>query len=78
MPMTPARVRPVDRVGHLRRPTLFVFAEHDCWVSPEAQARYRAALPPQARLNLLRGRSHGGHLDAAWAERAAEFLASTL
>lgn len=71
-------VRPVDGAARLGRPTLFVFAEHDHWVSPDARALYRAAAPARASFDDVPGLGHADHFTAAWALRVASFLAGSL
>jgi uncharacterized protein len=71
-------VRPVDAAARLTRPTLFVFAERDHWVSPEARALYRAARSASTTIDEIAGAGHADHFSPAWASRVAGFLAASL
>jgi pimeloyl-ACP methyl ester carboxylesterase len=71
-------VRPVDAVPGLARPTLFVFAEHDIWVSAEARGLYRAAAGGRVSIHEIAGRGHADHFDQAWEDRVVGFLASAV
>jgi pimeloyl-ACP methyl ester carboxylesterase len=73
-----ASVRPVDAVAGLARPTLFVFAEHDHWVSPEAQAMYRDAARGRSSIHAIAGKGHADHFDQAWEDRVVGFLAEAV
>jgi pimeloyl-ACP methyl ester carboxylesterase len=78
LPVSVDAVRPVDAAAKLARPTLFVFAERDHWVSPEARALYRSARPSGAVIDEIAGAGHADHFTAAWVERVATFLAASL
>jgi uncharacterized protein len=73
-----AAVRPVDAVPGLTRPTLFVFAGRDHWVSPEAQGLYRAAVGGRSSIHEIPGLGHADHFDQAWEDRVVSFLASAV
>jgi pimeloyl-ACP methyl ester carboxylesterase len=73
-----ASVRPVDAVPGLARPTLFVFAERDHWVSPEAQALYRARVGGRSSIHEIPGLGHADHFNQAWEDRVVGFLASAV
>lgn len=78
LPVPIDRVRPVDAAAGLGRPTLFVFAERDHWVSAEARALYRAARPPRAEIHEIAGLGHADHFTPAWVERVTSFLLATM
>lgn len=67
------QVRPIDAAARLQRPTLFVFARGDAWVTRECRERYRAAMSPACEYLEVDG-SHDGHFDAAWIVHVARFL----
>lgn len=66
-------VRPIDAVPRLTRPTLLVFARGDAWITPEARARYRAAMSPSCEYVEVDG-SHDAHFDAGWVVHVTRFL----
>lgn len=78
LPVPMGAVRPVDAAARLTRPTLFVFAERDHWVSAESRALYRRVSPPQARIDEIAGLGHADHFTPSWAERVVSFLVSTM
>lgn len=72
-----ARVRPIDVVPRLARPTCLLFARRDAWIGEATRARFAAAASPACRLDLVEG-GHTDHLTPAWAQRVAAFLGDAL
>ncbi len=66
-------VRPIDAASKLARPTLFVFARGDAWITPAARARYRAAMSPSCEYVEVDG-PHDRHFDAGWVVHVTRFL----
>jgi hypothetical protein len=71
-------VAPVARGSALARPTLFVFAGHDHWVSRASQGAWRRALGPRAAVQDYPSLGHGDHFTDAWRARVTGFLADNL
>ncbi|MBI5512940.1 MAG: alpha/beta hydrolase [Deltaproteobacteria bacterium] len=71
-------VAPVRRAGALRRPTLFVFAGHDHWVSRASQDAWRRSLAPGSLVQDYPDLGHGDHFTGAWMARVTSFLAEAL
>ncbi|EYF04204.1 alpha/beta hydrolase [Chondromyces apiculatus] len=71
-------VRPVDRSAHLVHPTLFLFAQHDMWVPPEAQAAFRTTACVECQVNVIPGALHAGHFTGPWRAQVTSFLEPAL
>lgn len=67
------RVRPIDRVPHLTKPTLFLFAPKDWWISAETRARFGEALSESCTLEVLARGAHL-HLHEEWRQRVLRFV----
>lgn len=67
------RVRPIDALPRLQRPTRVVFARGDWWIPEATRARFRAAASPTCSFEVVEG-GHQTHLTEAWAERIADVL----
>ncbi len=71
------RVRPIDALARLSRPTHLVFARRDAWIGEETRARFRAAAPPGCTFELVEG-GHQDHLTPRWAETIADAFGRAL
>jgi pimeloyl-ACP methyl ester carboxylesterase len=71
------RVRPIDAVAGLARPTLFVFAAGDPWIDGDVRDAFARRLPPDASLRVVPG-GHHGHFRRAWRSEVVDFFDTRL
>lgn len=66
--------RPIDGARDLSSPTLFVFAPGDPWIPSATRERFRAAMSPRCRVELLPRGGHDDHFSPAWVDRVMSFV----
>jgi alpha-beta hydrolase superfamily lysophospholipase len=75
------RTRPIDAVPRLARPTLFLFAPNDPWIPAPTIDRFRRAMSPSCRLEVLASGRHDDHVQPThrgaerWRAHVVDFLA---
>jgi alpha-beta hydrolase superfamily lysophospholipase len=67
------RVRPIDAVSALKRPTLFVFASRDPWIDGTVRASFAERLAPASAMRVVPG-GHARHFRRAWREDVVTFF----
>ncbi len=68
------RVRPIDALARLQRPTRVVFARRDAWIGDATRARFRAAASASCSFDVVEG-GHQDHLTTSFAVRMADAFA---